>query len=128
MVEGYSPIPRNPSRYTYIDPVVIQRQHNKAYFTIPAEELLGMPDELVFFSNENGSRAVRAAQDDDDAIMRRTFDPGRGVTVPKHILEPGHYVLESISGGLFALIPTPKEKLRMKLTAKTRKELKREVR
>ena len=128
MVEGYSPIPRNPSRYTYIDPVVIQRKHNKAYFTIPAEELLGMPDELVFFSDSNGGRAVRAAQDDDAAIVRRTLDPGRGVTVPKHILAPGHYVLKLIADGLFALIPTPKEQLRTKLTAKTRRELRHEVR
>lgn len=113
----WQPVPKNPQRRSYVDPIVVVGNHNKAYFSLVAEEKMGSPDELVFL-NRNGRRAVRPARDGDATILRRKLDPNHSVTVPKSLLEPGHYLLRIDGDGLFQLIPTLAGK---QLTARTRR-------
>lgn len=122
MAEGvkmtWQPMPKNPQRLAYMEPVVVVGKHNKAYFSMVAEEKMGSPDEIVFLVGPDDQRAVRPARSTDASTLRRKLDPAHTVTVPQSVLRSGTYRLRLDGDGQYRLLPIYNTE--RQLTTKTR--------
>jgi len=118
---GWWPIPHRPQRLTYVEPVITVRR-SKAYITLEAERLLGVPDDVVLLRGADGSVAIRAAKPDDEPEHRRKLDPNRSITIATEILLPGQYVLRA-QGGVFILRRVEGESLARVYTTESRRNL-----
>ena len=115
----WEPIWPAAARLMHQEPVINVMRHRKAYLSLRAEELLGVPDRIVFLALGE-ARAVRPALPGDAVGLTRALDPHRTVCTGGLGLPPGIYRLSPDEGGAFRLEPAASEKTKDR---RTRREM-----